>query len=146
MTLYESAFAVVARRYGSEARRGITALTLWGGFASTVFVPLIQLLLNLVDWRSTLVALGLIDLGLCAPLYLGVINTKRDTQSPEPASVTSSATPLAGQRAVGWAIGQPAFWGLLSPSRSITRHFPGSAFICTRCCSSAASTPRLWWR
>jgi hypothetical protein len=42
MTLYEPAFAVVARRYGAEARRGITALTLWDGFASTVFVPLIQ--------------------------------------------------------------------------------------------------------
>lgn len=39
MTLYEPAFAVVARRFGSDARRGITALTLWGGFASTVFIP-----------------------------------------------------------------------------------------------------------
>jgi len=104
---------LVARRYGAEARRGITALTLWGGFASTVFVPLIQLLLNLVDWRSTLVALGLINLGLCAPLYLGVINAKRDTQSPEPTTVTSSVTPLAGRRAVHWALKQPAFWGLL---------------------------------
>src|SRR4029453_5640690 len=55
MTLYEPAFAVVARRYGAEARRGITALTLWGGFASTVFVPLIQWLLNHLDWRTTLV-------------------------------------------------------------------------------------------
>jgi drug/metabolite transporter (DMT)-like permease len=45
MTLYEPAFAVVARRYDSEARRGITALTLWGGFASTVFVLVIQFLL-----------------------------------------------------------------------------------------------------
>src|SRR4029078_7937250 len=77
-TLYEPAFAVVARRYGSEARRGITALTLWGGFASTVFVPLIQLLLNTVDWRSTLVVLGLVNIALCAPLYRGVINSKLD--------------------------------------------------------------------
>src|SRR4029078_7206977 len=74
MTLYEPAFAVVARRYGLEARRGITALTLWGGFASTVFVPLIQLLLNAVDWRGTLVVLGLINIGLCVPLYLVAIN------------------------------------------------------------------------
>jgi hypothetical protein len=64
MTLYEPAFAIVARRYGSEARRGITSLTLWGGFASTVFVPLVHLLLNAVDWRSTLVALGVINIGL----------------------------------------------------------------------------------
>ncbi len=119
MTLYEPAFAVVARRYGSEARRGITALTLWGGFASTVFVPLIQLLLNQLDWRSTLVALGVINLGLCAPLYLGVIDAKADAQPPEPASVTSSEVPLAGRA-------------------------PGSAFTCTRCCSSGDSAPPPW--
>src|SRR5574341_367359 len=38
MTMYEPAFAVIARRYGAEARRGITAVTLWGEFASTVFI------------------------------------------------------------------------------------------------------------
>jgi predicted MFS family arabinose efflux permease len=113
MTLYEPAFAVVARRYGSEALRCITSLTLWGGFASTVFVPLIQLLLNAVDWRATLVVLGLINIGLCAPLYLGVINAKMDAQPREPTSATSSAAPLTGRRAVHWALHQPAFWGLL---------------------------------
>jgi hypothetical protein len=83
MTLYEPAFAVVARRYGAEARRGITALTLWGGFASTVFVPLIQCFINHVDWRSTLVVLGVINLGFCAPLYLGVINAKEDARAAD---------------------------------------------------------------
>jgi predicted MFS family arabinose efflux permease len=112
MTLYEPAFAVVARRYGSEARRGITALTLWGGFASTVFVPLIQWLLNAVDWRTTLVALGLINIGLCLPLYLVAINPRLDAPSPAPASVTENASPLM-ERPVRWALGQPAFWGLL---------------------------------
>jgi len=128
MTLYEPAFAVVARRYGSEARRGITALTLWGGFASTVFVPVIQLLLNEVDWRSTLVVLGLINLGLCAPLYLGVIDAKVDARPPEPASVTSSAAPLTGRRAVRWALGQPAFWGLLIAFTVYYATFSGLSF------------------
>lgn len=113
MTLYEPAFAVVARRYGAEARRGITALTLWGGFASTAFVPLIQWLLNTVDWRSTLVVLGLINIALCAPLYLGVINSKIDTPAPAPVSTTESTPPLGEQLGVRWALGQPAFWGLL---------------------------------
>jgi predicted MFS family arabinose efflux permease len=128
MTLYEPAFAVVARRYGSESRRGITALTLWGGFASTVFVPLIQFLLNQVDWRSTLMALGLVNLGLCAPLYLCVINAKRDAQPLEPASVTSSAAPLAGRRAVRWALHQPAFWGLLVAFTVYYAAFSGLGF------------------
>lgn len=54
--LFLLAFAVVARRYGAEARTGITTLTLWGGFASTVFVPLIQLLLDQLGWRPVLAA------------------------------------------------------------------------------------------
>lgn len=113
MTLYEPAFAVVARRYGLEARHGITALTLWGGFASTVFVPLIQWLLNTIDWRSTLMMLGLINIALCAPLYLKIINSKLDAPSPTPESTTGSSAPLSGRPMVRWALHQPAFWGLL---------------------------------
>lgn len=64
-TLYEPAFAVVARRAGATgARAGITALTLWGGFASTVFIPLIQTLLEGVGWRGALVVLGLVNLAV----------------------------------------------------------------------------------
>jgi predicted MFS family arabinose efflux permease len=128
MTLYEPAFAVVARRYGVEARRGITALTLWGGFASTVFVPLIQWLLNQLDWRSTLVALGAINLALCAPLYLAVIDPKVDAQPSEPVSVSSSEAPLTGRRAVRWALHQPVFWGLLLAFSVYYATFSGLSF------------------
>jgi sugar phosphate permease len=128
MTLYEPAFAVVARRYGAEARRGITALTLWGGFASTVFVPLIQFLLNQVDWRGTLVVLGAINLGLCVPLYLGIIDAKVDARPPESASVMSSTAPLTGRRAVWWALHQPAFWGLLIAFTVYYATFSGLSF------------------
>jgi predicted MFS family arabinose efflux permease len=113
MTLYEPAFAIIARRYGAEARRGITALTLWGGFASTVFVPLIQFLLDHLDWRHTLVALGLINLGLCVAIHLIVIKVKADGQTSGPSLVMSHQAPLAGRRAVRWALQQQAFWGLL---------------------------------
>ena len=115
MTLYEPAFAVVARRYGpADARRGITALTLWGGFASTVFVPLIQVLLDGVGWRDTLATLGLINLALCVALHLAVIDPRADAPRPAPTSSTgAAAAPLAGRRAVLWAARRPAFWGLL---------------------------------
>ena len=57
--LYDPAFAVIARRVGAaNARRSITALTLWGGFASTVFVPLDQLLIDQFGWRGALMVLG----------------------------------------------------------------------------------------
>ncbi len=112
MTLYEPAFAVVARRYGTDSRRGITALTLWGGFASTVFVPLTQFLLNHLGWRDALMALGAINLVFCVALHLAVIDPGADRA----AEVTvSGAGPraLAGREAVRWALGKPAFWALL---------------------------------
>jgi predicted MFS family arabinose efflux permease len=93
-----------------------------------VFVPLIQFLLNAVDWRSTLVALGLVNLGLCAPLYLTVINAKVDAQLPEPAVVARDKAPLAGRQAVRWALHQRAFWGLLIAFTVYYATFSGLSF------------------
>ena len=111
MTLYEPAFAVVARRFGpGESRRGITALTLWGGFASTVFVPLIQFLLDRIGWRDTLLVLALVNLGLNAALYAWIIDGRAHSAAP-PAPRPADGD---GRRrgVVRWAMTQPAFWGI----------------------------------
>jgi MFS family permease len=67
--LYEPAFAVITAVFGPDARRGITALTLVGGFASTVFMPLTQLLIEALGWRSALLVLGAFNLAVCLPLH-----------------------------------------------------------------------------
>ncbi len=109
--LYEAAFAVVARRFGSlSARQGITAITLWGGFASTVFIPLIELLIALMDWRGTLMTLGLINILVCAPLYGWLIRPQHDVPLPAPGPVKVSAHhngPVAA------ALRAPVFWLVL---------------------------------
>jgi predicted MFS family arabinose efflux permease len=104
--LYEPAFAVIARRNVGGARGAITALTLWGGFASTVFVPLVQLLLDRYDWRGALIGLGLINLA-CAALYWLVIGIEKK-------GVTSSATasPPHHKDALREALSAPVFWML----------------------------------
>ncbi|MEZ0214299.1 MAG: MFS transporter [Xanthobacteraceae bacterium] len=110
-TLYEPAFAVVARRAGAgHARSGITALTLWGGFASTVFIPLVQLLLDGFGWRDTLVVLGIINLLLCAALYACVIDAALD-HPPEQDAVSQGSLTTSGAVA-RWAMRQPVFWAL----------------------------------
>src|SRR5512136_603167 len=53
MNLYDSAFATLGRIFGVGARRPITALTLAGGFASTVSWPTTHFLLESVGWRGT---------------------------------------------------------------------------------------------
>ncbi|MFS8037071.1 MFS transporter [Xanthobacter sp. AM11] len=111
-TLYEPAFAVVARRTGAAgARAGITALTLWGGFASTLFIPLIQILLDQVGWRGALVVLGAVNLAVCAPLYAAVIRPAADhAASSAHALALSGAATL--RQVMGRVARRPTFWAL----------------------------------
>lgn len=66
---YEPGFAVLSRRLGFVARRGITFMTLVGGFASTVFIPLTHLLIELLGWRSALLVLAGCNLFVCAAVH-----------------------------------------------------------------------------
>jgi MFS family permease len=68
--LYEAAFATLNVRFGADARRAISTLTLFGGFASTVFWPLTLKLNTLLGWRDTYFWYGLLQLMLCLPLHL----------------------------------------------------------------------------
>lgn len=111
-TLYEPAFAVIARRFGPmNARRGITALTLWGGFASTIFIPVIQYLIEGYGWRGALLAMGGVNAVVCGGLYFLVINRRQDALT----HVTPSGglIPTAGRGAVAAAMRKPAYWGLM---------------------------------
>jgi len=111
-TLYEPAFAVIARRVGpSEARRGIITLTLWGGFASTVFIPLIQYLIETQGWRGALLAMAGVNALLCSCLYAIAIDRAKDAPQRRPAA--DEAAPLAGRRAVAAAMRRPSYWGLM---------------------------------
>lgn len=50
--LYDPAFATLGRHYGPGARTMITAVTLFGGFASTVCSPFKAALLEHAGWRN----------------------------------------------------------------------------------------------
>lgn len=107
--LYDPAFAVVARRVGPvHARAGITALTLWGGFASTVFVPATQVLLDQFGWRGALLALAAVNLLVCAGAYALVIDRTADA-GPPPRRASSDGP---GKGPLRLAMDIPAFWFL----------------------------------
>lgn len=128
-TLYEPAFAVIARRVGPlGARRGITALTLWGGFASTVFIPVIQVLIDTQGWRGALLGMAAVNAVICGGLYYLAIDPGKDI----PARVRGSGetAPLVGRAAVAAAMRRPAYWGLMlawisyaAAFSSLTYHF-----------------------
>ena len=105
MMLYESAFAVVARMFGADYRKAIIVITLFGGLASTVFVPLTQFLVSSLGWRQALTALALIQLPFCAGIPF-VLLRGRETLD-RGTSTTRSAIATTSIRA---ALGHPVFW------------------------------------
>jgi len=69
-TLYDAAFSTLGKLYGLGARTAITAVTLYGGFASTVCWPLSAYLVALFGWRGACFAYAAIHIGVSAPLCL----------------------------------------------------------------------------
>ncbi len=70
LTLYDPAFATLSQHTGSHYRRALTALTLFGGLASTVFWPVSLAGLSTVGWRHTMTGFALLELFVCLPLHL----------------------------------------------------------------------------
>jgi MFS family permease len=107
MTLYEAAFAVVARLAPTDYRRGITTITLLGGLASTCFIPLTHILVEYAGWRATLLVYAAIMVVICAAIPLFML------------SPSVRATPVAGEkhnseRVYGTVKRMPAFWLLIA--------------------------------
>lgn len=67
--LYEAAFIAINQVAGERYRTAVTALTLFGGFASTAFWPLSQGLLDWFGWRNTLLSYALLQACVCLPLH-----------------------------------------------------------------------------
>lgn len=68
-SLYDAAFSSLGRIFGAAARRPITALTLAGGFASTVGWPATHYLTEMVGWRGTYVIYAALLVCIAAPLH-----------------------------------------------------------------------------
>lgn len=67
--LYQAAFTVVARRYGTGSRGPMTVLTLAGGLSSTVFAPIVAVLLGVTDWRNMFLILAAVLFVTTVPLH-----------------------------------------------------------------------------
>jgi predicted MFS family arabinose efflux permease len=104
LTLYEAAFATINRKVAVGAPRAISTLTLFAGFASTIFWPLTHLLDARIGWRDTYLLYALVQLAACLPLHLWL---GRDApRGPLPASGARDSHTL------GEAIRHPSFWKL----------------------------------
>jgi MFS family permease len=69
MCLYDAAFAALVQVTPSRGRRAISYLTLFGGFASSLFWPIAHILNTAYGWRATLIIFAAINFCVCLPLH-----------------------------------------------------------------------------
>jgi predicted MFS family arabinose efflux permease len=81
--LYDAAFVALSQIAGERYRKSVTALTLFGGFASTISWPVSQWLLTAIGWRHTLVVYAALQLLVCLPLHWGFVPRFRPVRQAE---------------------------------------------------------------
>jgi MFS family permease len=105
LSLYEAAFGTINRRFETGSRQAISTLTLFGGFASTLFWPLTARLHAEVGWRDTYLWYGIAQLAVCMPLHLWLGADPLRHSRQRPAAAHRSHT-------LAEALRHPAFWTL----------------------------------
>jgi sugar phosphate permease len=113
-TFYEPAFALLARWFTRSRPLALTLLTFGGGWASVIFIPLSQQLIEVHGWRSALIRLAVIVGVITIPLHLLALRDWPGRGEPEsPGSIRdNSATtqPLPTNLPVRSALRERPFW------------------------------------
>ena len=91
--LYDAAFSTLGSIYGKDARKPITWVTLFGGFASTVCWPLSAFLVEQLGWRGACFVYAAIQIGFALPIHLFVLPARPDEVST--ATADKAAVDLA---------------------------------------------------
>jgi MFS family permease len=113
--LYEPAFTLVTKWFRERRRQALTAVTLVGGWASFVFSPLSNWLINLQGWRDALVTLALI-LGVATVPLHGLFLRPAPQREDANARASASTEPMAPRAepavTAEAALGSSGFWYL----------------------------------
>ena len=99
--LYDAAFATLSQFAGNRYRQALTALTLLGGLASTVFWPLAWWIEGLAGWRAAFQVFAALHLLLCLPLHL-LLPAARLEEKLVAAAPMSPAAGAAQRRQLLW--------------------------------------------
>ena len=137
MTLYDAAFAVVARMFGADYRKAIIVITLFGGLASTVFVPLTTFLVDTHGWRDALKILAVIQLPFVAGIPYLLL---RDRETLDARHKRRPRPPRLGRRSVRRSCTRCSgcSCSASSASRSCSRRWSSTSSRC----SARAATPQ----
>jgi MFS family permease len=105
--LYEPAFAAIIGWFARHRDRALLTLTLAAGLASTIFVPIETWLLVRMDWRTTLVTLGVFLAVTTIPIHALVLRPP-----PRADAAATAAGAGDGSASLGEALRTVVFWVL----------------------------------
>lgn len=115
--LYEPMFATITQLFGRNARRGMTGITLIGGFAGTAGIPAGLFLLDVFGWRGAVVAFATVQACLSVPAcLLFVPGTRQAADSrPAPSAAAGTGAPAPRPGTLFWiTLGVASFTGVSS--------------------------------
>jgi MFS family permease len=108
-SLYDPAFATLGRVFGPRARPAITALTLAGGFASTVSWPVTHVLIGAIGWRGTYLAYAALLAVVAAPLHAFALPRTRAEAEPARLVAGAHAPPMLPAKGLAFVLVATAF-------------------------------------
>jgi MFS family permease len=108
-SLYDPAFATLGRVFGPRARPAITALTLAGGFASTVSWPVTHVLIGAIDWRGTYLVYAALLAVVAAPLHAFALPRARADAEPARLVPGAQAPPVLPAKGLAFVLVATAF-------------------------------------
>lgn len=113
LTLYPVTFTVITNWFVRRRGAALALLTLLGGLASPIFIPLAGLLVQRLGWRETLVVFGLVQLVVALPLHALVLRRRPEDLGLLPDGEARSAPePRPGGRPLREAVRSLPFWTL----------------------------------
>ena len=92
-SLYDAVFGTLGRAYGHDARRLISTVALWGGFASTVFWTLSGLLTDALGWRMTCLVYAAAQIAISLPVFRFATPTGSPHTEPTAAGTRARSGP-----------------------------------------------------
>ena len=113
LTLYPVTFTVITNWFVRRRGAALALLTLLGGLASPIFIPLAGLLVQRLGWRETLVIFGLVQLAVALPLHALVVRRRPEDLGLLPDGEARSAPePRPGGSLLHEAVRSLPFWTL----------------------------------
>jgi MFS family permease len=94
LILYPVTFTVVTSWFATSRAKAFAVLTLVGGLASPIFIPLTGWLIPLVGWRTALLWYGILHLTIAIPLHAGLVRRAPDHQNVVSTGTGTASEPL----------------------------------------------------